>query len=418
MSQIADRLPRQKRPQDLDGIQALSGITAAPMTVSMNVNNIVCLPLASESRKLIWVPSQQIEVQLDREAELDKAFDRFPYLTNKQTAVLARRCSLHPDQVKVWFMAQRLRYGISWDYEDILAVYCKLKSGSQGAAERNEELKRRVEEKMKEDKGKKKKQKETVWENKEQEEISKQREKIEKYMRADEQLEREIKQPMEKDKNPGVKEDKTRTHNKRKRIRQIDEMGKKRMRQCNVDVTEGAKTPEIKSEIGVKEGQKCPKTEGAIQERNGEMAEERAISIQEWHDHKNLTVPDVPLGVKNPVTEADNAFVVAGDQDTFAGQLKDEGSAAHPSRTQNNLKTNAQLAMMKMAFLNCQYPDSELYSQLAVMIGIPRNGLVQWFSDMRYHIKRSKPRWMNQEQHRLALDNIRYQQCLKMLTKA
>ncbi|CAL8376997.1 unnamed protein product [Boreogadus saida] len=41
-------------------------------------------------------------------------------------AKLARRCSLHLDHVRVWFMFQRLHYGISWDSTDICKVRRRL----------------------------------------------------------------------------------------------------------------------------------------------------------------------------------------------------------------------------------------------------------------------------------------------------
>lgn len=126
---------------------------------SFNVNQIgaLVLPLVSDSKKLIWVHSEQFDLQLDGASELEKAFNRFPYLTQSQTATLAQRCSLHPDQVKVWFMMQRLHYGISWDHEDILDVKRKIKREGLG----NEELQKdrggskNVKRKLKESGGKK-----------------------------------------------------------------------------------------------------------------------------------------------------------------------------------------------------------------------------------------------------------------------
>ncbi|XP_029931452.1 homeobox and leucine zipper encoding b [Myripristis murdjan] len=126
--------------------QTLSEIApdSAPVPFSLNQNNAVCLPLVCEKRKLMWVHSNQIQVQLDSEAELDKAFSAFPYLSQRETAALAQRCSLHPDQVKVWFMLQRLRYGISWDREDICKV--RKKHCNSGQAQEDEEQQNRVRE--------------------------------------------------------------------------------------------------------------------------------------------------------------------------------------------------------------------------------------------------------------------------------
>ncbi|XP_035004366.2 homeobox and leucine zipper encoding b [Hippoglossus stenolepis] len=141
----------------------------APAAFNMNQNRAVVLPLLSENQMFLWVHLNQIDLQLDGVAELNKAFDGFPYLTQKQTAVLAQRCSLQPDQVKVWFMVQRLRYGISWDYEDIQEVQRKFMSG-QGKIRGKKELRtqttqNRMREEVKEETSEKKEQKRGVKES-------------------------------------------------------------------------------------------------------------------------------------------------------------------------------------------------------------------------------------------------------------
>ncbi|KAM6909449.1 homeobox and leucine zipper encoding b [Xenentodon cancila] len=347
-----------------------------------SVNGMVCLPVVSEKKKIIWVFSEQIDLHPNGAAELDKAFNMFPYLTSKQTTALAQRCSLHPDQVKVWFMAQRLHYGISWDYDDIPEVFTKLKS-SEGDAEGSKESKIRMKGKKKLERGKKKKQKEN-------------------NVRANEQLKRKTKkqQPLKTEINRTTEEDKISTQKKRKMISGIDERGKKRMRPYVVDAIEGATVPEVKSDNGENKGQKCTKLEDTIHK-----------FIQEWPASMNSNVPSVPE-VKN--------LLVAGDQHTFAGQKKNDGSDACmlPYRMNAKVKTQAQLAFMKVAFIKCQYPDSESYSQLELLTGITRKKLVEWYSDTRYQIKKSKPRWMNEEQHRRALANIKYRQSFSYLEQA
>ncbi|XP_061565471.1 homeobox and leucine zipper encoding b [Cololabis saira] len=352
----------------------------------MNISS-VCLPLVSENKKLIWVPSQQIELHPNEAAELDKAFDRFPYLTNEQTAALAQRCSLHPDQVKVWFMAQRLRYGISWDYKDITEVCSKLKS-SEGDTEGNEELKS-TKGKKEHKQGKKKKQKE-------------------KNIRDNEQLKRKTvqEQPLQTEINRTVKEDKVSPEKKQNMITGIDERERKRMRPYNVEVIEGETKPEVKSDNSENEGQKC-KLEDTFQKL-----------IQELPAYMNTNVPSVPQVASNPFTEVDNPLL-AGDQCTFARQNKNNGSdACCPSCiSSNKVKTHAQLSIMKVGFIKCQYPDNDYYRQLALVTGLCRKKLVEWYSDTRYQVKKSKPRWMNEKQHRQALDNIKYRQRLTKLAQ-
>ncbi|MEQ2242423.1 hypothetical protein ILYODFUR_035718 [Ilyodon furcidens] len=136
MRQLTDRMnitPTQKTPDALVGSQTSPGIRTPPWS------GRICLPLLSENNRVLWVHVHEVNMQPDEVVdELDKAFGRFPYLTHKQTVALAQRCSLHLDQVKIWFMAQRLHYGISWDYKDISEIWNQLKSNHEDNEEDEE----------------------------------------------------------------------------------------------------------------------------------------------------------------------------------------------------------------------------------------------------------------------------------------
>ncbi|XP_066536577.1 homeobox and leucine zipper encoding b [Hoplias malabaricus] len=99
--------------------------TASSGTSSLNRTHLVCLPLVSEGLKLVWVRSEQTH-ELDTVSELVEAFNAFPYPTEQEANALARRCSLSTERVKVWFMMQRVRYGISWGDDDIRETRRKL----------------------------------------------------------------------------------------------------------------------------------------------------------------------------------------------------------------------------------------------------------------------------------------------------
>ncbi|XP_072543602.1 homeobox and leucine zipper encoding b [Salminus brasiliensis] len=99
--------------------------TASSGTSSLNRTHLVCLPLVSEGLKLVWVRSEQTH-ELDAVSELVEAFNAFPYPTEQEANALARRCSLPAERVKVWFMMQRVRYGISWGDDDIRETRRKL----------------------------------------------------------------------------------------------------------------------------------------------------------------------------------------------------------------------------------------------------------------------------------------------------
>ncbi|XP_056247236.1 homeobox and leucine zipper encoding a [Seriola aureovittata] len=90
-----------------------------------NHNSVVCLPLVSEGLKLVWTQSDQTR-ELDTIPELVQAFNLFPYPSSREVNTLARLCSLPLDKVKVWFMVQRIKYGISWSSEEIEETRRKL----------------------------------------------------------------------------------------------------------------------------------------------------------------------------------------------------------------------------------------------------------------------------------------------------
>ncbi|CAJ1086024.1 homeobox and leucine zipper encoding b isoform X3 [Xyrichtys novacula] len=97
----------------------------------------------SDGERLKWVLLNQADLPLASAKALGEAFNRFPYLTQKETNALACCCSLHPDQVRVWFIVQRLCHGIIWDYTDIMAVQSKLKS-KQGKEEPQQGVKKEM----------------------------------------------------------------------------------------------------------------------------------------------------------------------------------------------------------------------------------------------------------------------------------
>lgn len=90
-----------------------------------NHNSVVCLPLVSEGLKLVWTQSDQTR-ELDTIPELVQAFNLFPYPSSQEINTLARVCALPLDKVKVWFMVQRIKYGISWSSEEIEETRRKL----------------------------------------------------------------------------------------------------------------------------------------------------------------------------------------------------------------------------------------------------------------------------------------------------
>ncbi|XP_042369590.1 zinc fingers and homeoboxes protein 3-like [Plectropomus leopardus] len=429
----------------------------ALMAFSLNQNGALCLPLVSDDQRLIWVRSSEINLRLDGAAELDKAFDKFPYLTENQTAALAERCSLHPDQVKVWFMGQRLRYGISWDYEDINNVRRKFKL-NWGKEELQNWMKEKDRGEVKQPAGKKV---EKVLE----EESAPEGGMMGENEMANEQSETKpkLEQPGKKDKDKREDEDKGKTQSKRKKVTASDEMEMKRKKRRDEGDVERAGSEEFerKKSTGERKRTEEKKKLLTIQERPAHtsvlMPDESLggspllVFLSQSQDSEQLkredAVPTSTSGTLETGTEAKleghvhaesnhNGAVTDFNQleelmemldislvaDESLGVTQQPGSRAAeastpPARTRLSTKTQAQLAMMKAAFSHCQYPNAEDYSRLAKIINIPRHTLVQWFGDMRYYVKKVKPRWMTEEQHSKALANVRYQQHLKALVK-
>lgn len=127
--------PSNRRPRESNGSTAVS--------FSTNNNSVVCLPLVSEGLKLVWTQSDQTR-ELDSVPELVQAFNTFPYPTSQEVSTLAHVCTLPLDKVKVWFMVQRIKYGISWASEDIEETRLKLaRPGETSETDKESTMKRK-----------------------------------------------------------------------------------------------------------------------------------------------------------------------------------------------------------------------------------------------------------------------------------
>ncbi|KAL2079518.1 hypothetical protein ACEWY4_025262 [Coilia grayii] len=115
--------PPAKTPDD----EQLPSCPGTPVTATSGLNrpHVVCLPQVKERLRLAWQRSDPVH-DLDGQRALVEAFNAFPYPTSQETGALARQCALPVDDVKAWFMMQRVRYGISWAEEDIRETRHKL----------------------------------------------------------------------------------------------------------------------------------------------------------------------------------------------------------------------------------------------------------------------------------------------------
>ncbi|XP_034532270.1 homeobox and leucine zipper encoding b isoform X2 [Notolabrus celidotus] len=354
-----------------------------PKTFNPNQSGAVSLPLVSDSQRLIWVPSNQFEPPLNVAVELGEAFNRFPYLTQKETTALAQHCSLHLDQVKLWFMEQRLRYGISWDYKDILTVRSKFKS-NQGKEElqkrTGEERKRACKREVGVSGGKKVRQECKKEKSANKRGLSGENERMERKMNQGE--------PMKKEKGEKAEEDKKNTRKKRKRVIETGKMEEKGIKQ---------------GEFVEMERQKSVQLETTKRKRKAKAVWPHC-KLSDSHTEPLRRVDADPSSTPDMCTTSAKVDPTA-DANTI------------PAKPSYSAKTKAQVAMMRNAFLQCQYPANEDYNQLSMLIGISRNLLVRWYGDTRYHVKKGWPRWLSQEQCKRVSANIKYRQYLHSVMK-
>ncbi|KAF7485866.1 Hypothetical predicted protein [Marmota monax] len=87
-------------------------------SVSSSPAGLICLPPISEELQLVWTQAAQTS-ELDSNEHLLQTFSYFPYPSLADIALLCLRYGLQMEKVKTWFMAQRLRCGISWSSEEI-----------------------------------------------------------------------------------------------------------------------------------------------------------------------------------------------------------------------------------------------------------------------------------------------------------
>ncbi|XP_068127658.1 homeobox and leucine zipper protein Homez [Hyperolius riggenbachi] len=83
-----------------------------------DISGLLCLPPVSDELQVTWARAELTE-ELDEHPQLVNTFSFFPYPSMPEIALLSLRYGLEMEKVKNWFMAQRIRCGISWTAEEI-----------------------------------------------------------------------------------------------------------------------------------------------------------------------------------------------------------------------------------------------------------------------------------------------------------
>ncbi|CAL8384519.1 unnamed protein product [Arctogadus glacialis] len=431
---------------------------------SLNKNSTLCLPVFSADNKLLWVHSNSIAQEVAHAADtLDGAFDVFPYPKREEMAKLARRCSLHVDHVRVWFMFQRLHYGISWDYADICAVRRRLlgpgrrRSAKAAVVVGGEDDPQAVREQGEEK------------EEAEEEEEAAREDVLEEAGERGSSEESGLCVKMgvrgvatekgEEGRGGGSGETGESTASPTPppvssvrrpygRPRRLLGPGRRRPARATkaAVVVVGEDDPQAVREQGEKKEEEAEKEE---EEEEEAAARERPYGRHRKKKKKTpfdllpkVQVSEIPLaskghrgppgaGENHAGRKADSTATVSGDDDGVDGVAPGNGSAhgntsalgdlgtskakASPpdAKPKNKTKTKEQL---RRAFLACQYPNPCDYDWLSEWTGLQRTQLIQWFGDTRYDMKNTKPRWITPGDQQRVLARMRQRQRMKHLS--
>ncbi|KAI1888637.1 hypothetical protein AGOR_G00187200 [Albula goreensis] len=402
-----------------------------------NRASVVCLPLVAEGLKLVWTRSDQTR-ELDRTPELVQAFNAFPYPTLAEAAALARRCALPLDAVKVWFMAQRVRYGISWASEEIEETRRKLRSlhGQPALHDEDEEL-----------------------EDEEEEEEEEEDYAPEFWASGVGQQGfgggRAVRHFLFRRSRPFYLPSRARRHG-------MDPAPSPLF----VVAPPGARGRKSKAQLRVLRRSFVRHnwlSEVELRRLQAETGLSRG-EVRKWFSDSRYQLrnnghrsPSMPSGSRPPVAEEEDALMdssVEDDQGSVAVEVESSenlgtasgesgGNRAHARRlgapvlkeeeesllfisngggavgegagvavsctpasalspalltSKGRLrKTKEQLTQLKQFFLRCQWPTSDDYTQLVQCTGLPRPDVIQWFGDARYRVKNGNLRWVRGE---------------------
>uniref|UniRef100_A0A3B5LI91 Homeobox and leucine zipper encoding a n=1 Tax=Xiphophorus couchianus TaxID=32473 RepID=A0A3B5LI91_9TELE len=378
-----------------------------------NHNSVVCLPLVSEGLKLVWTQSNQTR-ELDSIPELVNAFNLFPYPSSKEVSTLARVCVLPLDKVKVWFMVQRIKYGISWSSEEIeetrrkLAVPDKNLDEEKDSDEEECDLIGFVPE--------------TKMAKCESPDSHKSTPPCFRSSLPPPQDSYFYRSPADTpatttaDASPDLSESSSQQyrHGRYKKSKaQLAALRKSFLRE------NWPAEPELKrlqEETGLSRNdirKWFSDSRYQLRVGRGSLAAAQTFSHQasvgSKHEPQSQTQP-LSLtnqksrqvnGVKSHEGSRNNGIKNSHFFQTFLPSqtttcLSGASTSTSPALTPAGRprKTKEQLDVLKQHFLKCQWPTSEEYTELVKFTGLPRADVIQWFGDTRYAVKNGQLRWV------------------------
>lgn len=359
----ASVLPRRKASYSSGSSKGnQSEDTASSGTASLNRTHLVCLPLVAEGLKLVWVRSEQTH-ELDAISELVEAFNNFPYPTEQEANALARRCSLPAEKVKVWFMMQRVRYGISWGDDDIRETRRKL----------HRLYKIQLGEECEEEE-------DTLPEDLDQEK------------KKAEGLQQGFKQASVRDAYTG----------------QMQHMPNHRSISSQNDSTgyNGSAIPQYTNGLE----QFVPDTTEA------QSAFEQS-SLQ--HPQPNMDLKLIPPVEDEPDSPTSYSYTPQVDgsihhsnsaqyQSTVDSHTLPKMESSHAPPVQLRKKSKAQLMILRRSFVHKNWPSEAEVQRLQRVTGLGRHEIRKWFADSRYQLRRSGRSWLSEDGRRSRRASGRY----------
>ncbi|CDQ80144.1 unnamed protein product [Oncorhynchus mykiss] len=383
------------------------------VSFSTNHNSVVCLPLVSEGPKLVWTQSNQTR-ELDTIQELIQAFNVFPYPTSREVNALARLCALPLDKVKVWFMVQRIKYGISWASEEIEETRGKLAGPewTNDYANEKEEIKMR--------KGSSLPPPQDSYYYRPPVDMpattatepslnlsetslgSPQRQQRGRYKKTKAQL-AVLRSSFLRENWPAETELRclqNETGLSRNDIRKWFSDSRYQLRNGRGLLRTSMVYPQLEDEVAEEDEEEKP-----LQLIRGNKDPEikqppSSVTICASSSPSHSTTP--PLSTIVPTIKHSSTSTSTLQKSARSAKASLTAlSLSSPPSSWSTLtpagrlrKTKEQLDILKEHFLHCQWPKSEDYTQLVELTGLPRADIIQWFGDTRYAVKNGQLRWV------------------------
>ncbi|XP_054851654.1 homeobox and leucine zipper protein Homez [Eublepharis macularius] len=347
--------------------------------------NLICLPPISEDLQLVWTQAAQTS-DLDGNQHLLQTFSYFPYPSLSDLALLCLRHGLHMEKVKAWFMAQRLRCGISWSAEEIeetrarliyhqdqLHFSCLL-AGSDGDSSHQ------------------------AYKNQEY------------HQPAPVPLHHPIKYEEHQQECAVTSSSHCSTAQGTKGLGRISQdiwelrgngLSHPRKAQENCRSSFHHNTKETFPTAYLPATTTSPDykfhnshtTVGGLAKASPQPSEPTPAAVNGRHHPANppacssvKATPSSSMAASDESPNPPNHQYPARDQQHVSGSFSD--TLRKPRR-----KTKEQLDMLKSFFLHCQWARREDYHHLEQVTGLPRAEIIQWFGDTRYALKHGQLKW-------------------------